>query len=61
MEDEREEAKSFDKYTADTFKNNVLVGHMPTGLSRLIYYFFKSHNSSYQCTHQSERETEKKK
>ena len=30
MEDEREEeAKSFDKYSVGTFKNNVLVGHVP--------------------------------
>ena len=39
-EDEREEAKSFDKYAVGTFKNNVLVGHVPIELSRLIYYYF---------------------
>ena len=36
MKDECEEAKSFDKHAVGTFKNNVLVGHVPIELSRLI-------------------------
>ena len=46
MEDKHEEAKSFDKYAVGTFKNNVLVSHVPIEHSRLIYYFLKSDSSA---------------
>ena len=49
MEDEREEAKSFDKYAVGIFKDNVLVGHVPIEISRLIFYFLKSDSSANQC------------